>query len=97
MIRARGLFEPRAVSDLQRSFQAGREPYPAVWPLVERSDYTRALKQLAQLSKPVDRFFDDVLVMAEDPDQRSNRLALLNQLATLFLAIADISHLQPED
>ena len=55
------------------------------------------MKQLAQLSEPVDRFFEDVLVMAEDQDQRSNRLALLNQLANLFLAIADISHLQPGD
>ena len=34
VVRARGLFEPRAVSDLLRSFQAGREPYPAVWQLV---------------------------------------------------------------
>jgi len=88
------LFEHQAERDLAAALV---RVSTAVWPLVERSDYTRALKQLAQLSKPVDRFFDDVLVMAEDPDQRSNRLALLNQLANLFLAIADISHLQPED
>ena len=88
------LFEHQAEKDLAAALV---RTSTAVWPLVERSDYTRALKQLAQLSEPVDRFFEDVLVMAEDQDQRSNRLALLNQLANLFLAIADISHLQPGD
>ena len=68
-----------------------------VSPLIERADYAGALQQLSALSVPVDRFFDDVMVMAEDPTLRSNRLALLNQLATLFLAIADISVLQMSD
>ena len=68
-----------------------------VSPLIERADYAGALQQLSALSAPVDRFFDDVMVMAEDPALRSNRLALLNQLATLFLAIADISVLQLSD
>lgn len=68
-----------------------------VSPLIERADYAGALQQLSALSVPVDRFFDDVMVMAEDPALRSNRLALLNQLATLFLAIADISVLQMSD
>ena len=66
-------------------------------PLIERADYAGALKQLSALSIPVDRFFDDVMVMAEDPMLRSNRLALLNQLTTLFLAIADISVLRMSD
>ena len=68
-----------------------------VSPLIERADYAGALQQLSALSVPVDQFFDDVMVMAEDPALRSNRLALLNQLATLFLAIADISVLQMSD
>jgi glycyl-tRNA synthetase beta chain len=88
------LFEHQAERDLAAALV---RISTAVWPLIERSDYTRALKQLAGLGEPVDRFFDDVMVMAENPDQRSNRLALLNQLASLFLAIADISHLQPTD
>jgi len=44
----------------------------------------------------VDRFFDEVLVMAEDPAVRTNRLALLERLASLFLGIADISQILPE-
>jgi glycyl-tRNA synthetase beta chain len=68
-----------------------------VSPLIERADYAGALQLLSALSAPVDRFFDNVMVMAEDPALRNNRLALLNQLATLFLAIADISVLQMSD
>jgi glycyl-tRNA synthetase beta chain len=41
----------------------------------------------------VDRFFDDVLVMAEDPRIRSNRLGLLSEALSLFYRIADISKL----
>lgn len=52
-----------------------------------------ALAELAQLRSPVDRFFDDVMVMAEDERVRGNRLALLSRLRTLFLNLADISRL----
>jgi len=51
------------------------------------------LRSLAKLRTPVDRFFDDVLVMAEDPKVRANRLALLHQTLSLFFRIADISKL----
>ena len=51
------------------------------------------LRSLARLRIPVDRFFDDVLVMAEDPKVRANRLALLHQTLSLFFRIADISKL----
>ena len=66
----------------------------AVSPLIKRGDYTRALQQLGQLHEPVDQFFADVMVLSDDPAIRANRLALLNQLGNLFLAIADISMLQ---
>jgi len=56
-------------------------------------DYDVRLKSLSALRAPVDRFFDDVLVMAEDPKVRGNRLALLNQTLSLFYRIADISKL----
>ena len=56
-------------------------------------DYDTRLKSLSALRAPVDRFFDDVLVMAEDPKVRGNRLALLNQTLSLFYRIADISRL----
>jgi len=52
-----------------------------------------ALSVLAQLRTPVDTFFDDVMVMAEDAAVRSNRLALLARLRALFLNLADVSRL----
>jgi glycyl-tRNA synthetase beta chain len=51
------------------------------------------LRSLARLRTPVDLFFDKVLVMAEDPKVRANRLALLHQTLSLFFRIADISKL----
>jgi glycyl-tRNA synthetase beta chain len=56
-------------------------------------DYVIELKMLAKLRAPVDRFFDDVLVMAEDEKVRANRLGLLQQTVSLFYKIADISKL----
>lgn len=53
--------------------------------------YTEVLERLATLREPVDKYFDTVMVMAEDPDQRRNRLSLMNQLRQLFLDVADLS------
>jgi glycyl-tRNA synthetase beta chain len=64
-----------------------------VRPLLAERDYTRALQELAALRQPVDRFFDDVMVMADDDAIRANRLALLGGLRALFLDVADISRL----
>jgi len=66
----------------------------AVQPLFARREYTPALSLLAGLQAPVDSFFDDVMVMADDAALRDNRLALLNTLSALFLQVADISLLQ---
>lgn len=52
------------------------------------------LDKLANLRAPVDSFFDNVMVNAEDPVLRQNRLAILNTLQGLFLQVADISVLQ---
>ena len=65
-----------------------------VTPMLENGDYTGVLKALAGLRDAVDGFFDQVMVMAEEPAVRGNRLALLNELSGLFLGVADISHLQ---
>jgi glycyl-tRNA synthetase beta chain len=62
-----------------------------VLPLFSQGDYQSALSLLAGLQNPVDRFFEDVMVMAEDAAVRQNRLALLKQLSELFLRAADIS------
>ena len=65
----------------------------AVNPLFHRREYAPALKQLASLRENVDRFFDDVMVMAEDSEVRANRLGLLLRLRGLFLQVADLSRL----
>jgi len=62
-----------------------------VSPLLESGDYETGLKQLASLRQPVDAFFDEVMVMDEDPAKRSNRLSLLARLKALFDRIADLS------
>ncbi|MDN5869286.1 MAG: glycine--tRNA ligase subunit beta [Nitrococcus sp.] len=66
---------------------------PEIERLAGAAQYTVALQELARLREPVDRFFDAVLVMSEDPALRSNRLALLAHVSRLFLAIADIAWL----
>ena len=65
-----------------------------VQPLIAQGDYTAVLDKLANLRAPVDSFFDNVMVNAEDPVLRQNRLAILNTLQGLFLQVADISVLQ---
>lgn len=65
-----------------------------VQPLIVQGDYTAVLDKLANLRAPVDSFFDNVMVNAEDPALRQNRLAILNTLQGLFLQVADISVLQ---
>ncbi|HHF5803357.1 TPA: glycine--tRNA ligase subunit beta [Haemophilus influenzae] len=65
-----------------------------VQPLIAQGDYTTVLDKLANLRVPVDSFFDNVMVNAEDPALRQNRLAILNTLQGLFLQVADISVLQ---
>ena len=66
---------------------------PEVGSRVAAQDYTGALKQLAGIRGDVDKFFDDVMVMADDPIVRANRLALLAQLEKLMNQVADISKL----
>ncbi|OLV26959.1 glycine--tRNA ligase subunit beta [Haemophilus parainfluenzae] len=65
-----------------------------VQPLIAQGDYTAVLDKLANLRAPVDSFFDNVMVNAEDLALRQNRLAILNTLQGLFLQVADISVLQ---
>lgn len=67
---------------------------PVVEPLFAAKDYTAALSALAALRAPIDAFFDNVMVMAEDADLKANRLRLLTQLRDLFTKVADISVLQ---
>lgn len=61
--------------------------------LTQAREYTQALEALAGLRNPIDRFFDEIMVMADDPVARRNRLGLLAEIDALFSAIADISQL----
>jgi glycyl-tRNA synthetase beta chain len=74
-------------------FAAVQKLAPATRADVERQAYADALKLLAGARADVDRFFDEVLVMAEDAALRDNRLALLAQLDVLMNQVADISKL----
>ena len=65
----------------------------AAKPLFNQGDFTGYLKTLAVLKSPVDAFFDSVMVMAEDPELRRNRLALLADLRAEMNRVADISKL----
>jgi glycyl-tRNA synthetase beta chain len=87
-----GLLREPAEQHLARDIESLRRE---VEPIYARADFTAALKRLAALRPTVDAFFDQVMVMADDPQVRQNRLALLSSLGQLFLGTADISRLQP--
>lgn len=62
--------------------------------LLEKCDYLAALHVMLKMKKPVDTFFDDVMVMADDDKIRQNRLNMLNGIGQIILQIADISKIQ---
>jgi glycyl-tRNA synthetase beta chain len=86
----RSLLSDGAEHDL---FVAVQRLLPVVRQHVDRGEYPEALLALASVRASVDRFFDAVLVMADDPALRANRLALLQGLATAMNQVADISKL----
>ena len=69
------------------------EAYPHFQQSIQERDYAKLLTQLAALQPAIDTFFDDVLVMAEDPSLRANRLALLNRIGRNIYAVADLTKL----
>jgi glycyl-tRNA synthetase beta chain len=85
------LFRDQAERDLADKID---ELTPQTQPLFDCGDYAQGLRLLASLKQPVDSFFDQVMVMADEDDLRINRLALLAQLQQQFLSVADISLLQ---
>ncbi|HEY3786741.1 MAG TPA: glycine--tRNA ligase subunit beta [Steroidobacteraceae bacterium] len=76
-----------------RLFDAMQSLRDSVSTAVARREYASALGRLAQLRPPVDAFFEQVLVMDQDPKLRANRLTMLAQLHGLFVGIADLSRL----
>ncbi|MHB8816671.1 MAG: glycine--tRNA ligase subunit beta [Steroidobacteraceae bacterium] len=74
-------------------FEVMRERRDGVSAATARRDYAASLTSLAHLRPAVDAFFDQVMVMDEDPRLRANRLALLAQMRELFAGVADLSRL----
>jgi glycyl-tRNA synthetase beta chain len=86
------LLQEAAERDL---FSATFRLAPTIASLWEERDYTAALRRLAGVRQEVDAFFDQVMVMTDEPLLRNNRLALLAQLESLLNRVADISKLAP--
>ena len=80
------LLEPGPEQDLYAEFERIRRDAAG-------QDYQRALETIASLRPKVDLFFDKVLVNAQDPQVRQNRLALLYSILTEFSTIADFSEI----
>ena len=87
------LFETDAERELYSAFSEVRQN---ALDLIAKRDFKTALAELARLRGPVDKFFESVLVMAEDEKIRKNRLSLLSEIAGLFFEIADFSKLVTE-
>jgi glycyl-tRNA synthetase beta chain len=88
------LFENDAEKELHR---AVREAAGKVKAEKHAGRYFEALETIAALRKPIDRFFEEVMVMAEDERVRTNRLALLSQVLREFTTIADFSEIAAEE
>jgi glycyl-tRNA synthetase beta chain len=86
----RSVLADGAEQDLYLTFQ---RLTPQVEDDFGRGDFASALRVLAAAKPAVDRYFDDVMVMAEDPSIRANRLALLRGVADTMNRVADISKL----
>ena len=84
------LLQEPAERDLHQALVALQ---PQVATHMQQQDFTAALRALAALQAPVDAFFEQVMVNADDPALRRNRLALLAQLHTLMNQVADLAQL----
>ena len=82
------LFEDDSEKMLYDAFQ---DVSQKVTSSLAKGDFESALRDIASLREPVDAFFEGVMVMADDPALRTNRLALLGTIATLFNNFADFS------
>jgi glycyl-tRNA synthetase beta chain len=88
-----GLFECDEERSLYQDYLLVKDQFLSQ---VNRGDYPAALAVLVRLKKPVDAFFNSVLVMAENEKVRFNRLSLLEAISILFRQIADFSKIQME-
>jgi glycyl-tRNA synthetase beta chain len=87
---SRELLKEQAEIDLHRALSVVETNADMAF---RREDYTASLQALAALREPVDAFFESVMVNAEDPTLRANRLGLLAQLHSAMNRVADLSKL----
>lgn len=92
VLRPDALSEPAELALLEGWSQC-RQAMVAALDERDQPDYRAAWEALAQLRAPIDRFFDEVLVMAEDEAVRRNRLALLAAVDDLFLRLLDVQQI----
>jgi len=85
-----GLFELQEEETLYNELETLKSK---TTPMFDAGDYEAALRDLSALRKPVDDFFDNVMVMTDNMDVRNNRIALLNKMSSLFMRAADLSRL----
>jgi glycyl-tRNA synthetase beta chain len=86
-----GLFDNPAEKNLYDAFIAARAE---MLPLLAADRYTEALLVMLGLKEPVDQFFEQVMVMAEDAAIRRNRLNLLTAIGDLALRVGDLAKIQ---
>ncbi len=82
------LFQDRSEGELYQAFQAVKN---SIETRIAEGAWLDALTEIATLRAAVDTFFDNVMVMAEDPRVKTNRLALLTAIARMIGKIADFS------
>jgi len=84
------LFAEAVEKNLYQAFVLAKEKISTS---LSAKDYEAALLEMTRMKKPIDDFFDGVMVMVEDEAIRNNRLALLDEIGKVFLRIADFSKL----
>lgn len=82
------LFQEEAENQLYNKYKHIKAE---VEPLVAGEEYLEAMEKILEMKEPIDVFFDEVMVMAEEEDLRRNRLALLTSIISLFLMVGDFS------
>ena len=82
------LFEDKVEESLWNAFVSSKDNAEDE---IATENYFDALNMIARLSEPINEFFNQVMVMADDKDVRKNRLSMLKELSNLFLKLADFS------
>ena len=90
-------YPPDEVKFMEKQEKALYDKFKEIRPdtekLIEDYDFTRVLESIFELKKPIDDFFDCVLVNTDDMELQTNRKALLSEIGRFFLKIADFKEI----